>query len=82
MVGIISVIIAVLLITAVVQAFRAKIWGTKTFGYNYVITMTNGGKLPDLSQNTKLKIMLELLANLNIAVRCNLGLMIQSSRRF
>lgn len=55
MVGIISVIIAVLLITAVVQAFRAKIWGTKTFGYNYVITMTNGGKLPDLSQNTKLK---------------------------
>ena len=29
MVGIISVIIAVLLITAVVQAFRAKIWGNQ-----------------------------------------------------
>ena len=52
MVGIISVIIAVLLIAAVVQAFHAKIWGTKTFGYNYVITMLNGGKLPNLSQNT------------------------------
>lgn len=82
MVGIIVTIFIILLIAAVVQAFRAKIWVTKTFGYNYVITMTNGGKLPDLSQNTKLKIILELLANLNRVVRCNLGLMIQSSRRF
>lgn len=55
MVGIIVTIFIILLIAAVVQAFRAKIWVTKTFGYNYVITMTNGGKLPDLSQNTKLK---------------------------
>lgn len=55
MVGIIVTIFIILLIAAVVQAFRAKIWGTKTFGYNYVITMTNGGKLLDLSQNTKLK---------------------------
>lgn len=82
MVGIIVTIFIILLIAAVVQAFHAKIWGTKTFGYNYVVTMTNGGKLPDLSQNTKLKIILELLANLNRVVRCNLGLMIQSSRRF
>lgn len=50
MVGIIVTIFIILLIAAVVQAFRAKIWVTKTFGYNYVITMTNGGKLPDLSQ--------------------------------
>ena len=55
MVGIIVTIFIILLIAAVVQAFRAKIWVTKTFGYNYVITMTNGGKLPDLSQNAKLK---------------------------
>ena len=55
MVGIIVTIFIILLIAAVVQAFHAKIWGTKTFGYNYVVTMTNGGKLPDLSQNTKLK---------------------------
>ena len=54
MVGIIVTIFIILLIAAVVQAFHAKIWGTKTFGYNYVVTMTNGGKLPDLSQNTKL----------------------------
>ena len=55
MVGIIVTIFIILLISAVVQAFRAKIWGIKTSGYNYVITMTNGGKLLDLSQNIKLK---------------------------
>lgn len=55
MVGIIVTIFIILLIAAVVQAFRAKIWVSKTFGYNYVITMANGKKLPDLTQNTKLK---------------------------
>lgn len=55
MVGIIVTIFIILLIAAVVQAFRAKIWVSKTFGYNYVITMANGKKLPDLTQNAKLK---------------------------
>ncbi len=55
MVGIIVTIFIILLILAVVQAFRAKVWVSKTFGYNYVITMANGKKLPDLTQNAKLK---------------------------
>ena len=72
MVGIIVTIFIILLIAAVVQAFRAKIWVTKTFGYNYVITMTNGGKLPDLSQNTKLK------NNIRVVVKSEQSCSVQS----
>ncbi len=55
MADILAIIFIFLLVIAAVHAFRTQFWVSKTFGYNYVITMANGKKLPDLTQNAKLK---------------------------
>lgn len=51
---ILGLVFAVAMIYGLYSAFKAKIWVSKTFGYDYYITLKNAGKVIDLTQNKKL----------------------------
>ncbi|SDO57831.1 hypothetical protein SAMN05216347_101460 [Streptococcus equinus] len=49
------IVLVVALVVAGIYNVRNQLWVSKTFGYDYVVVMKNGAKLPDLASNAGLK---------------------------
>lgn len=49
------IVFVVAFVVAGIYNVRNQLWVSKTFGYDYVVVMKNGAKLPDLASNADLK---------------------------
>lgn len=49
------IVFVVAFVVAGIYNVRNQLWVSKTFGYNYVVVMKDGAKLPDLASNANLK---------------------------
>ena len=47
----VGIIVMLAFIAAAIYTVHAKLWVTKTFGYNYVVVVKDGVTLPDLASN-------------------------------
>lgn len=55
MLKVLLIILVIALIVAGIYNVRNQLWVSKTFGYDYVVVMKDGAKLPDLASNANLK---------------------------
>ena len=55
MLKVLLIILVIALIVAGIYNVRNQLWVSKTFGYDYVVVMKDGAKLPDLASNAYLK---------------------------
>jgi hypothetical protein len=51
----VGIIVMLAFVVAGIYNVRNQLWVSKTFGYDYVVVMKNGAKLPDLTSNANLK---------------------------
>lgn len=49
------IVLVVAFVVAGIYNVRNQLWVAKTFGYDYVVVMKDGAKLPDLASNANLK---------------------------
>ena len=49
------IVLVVTFVVAGIYSVRNQLWVSKTFGYDYVVVMKDGAKLPDLASNANLK---------------------------
>ena len=55
MLKVLLIILVIALIVAGIYNVRNQLWVSKTFGYDYVVVMKDGAKLPDLASDANLK---------------------------